>query len=264
MVTGASSGVGLELTKKLLEADVHVCALTRSPLPDDPVVSAALERGQLESVTGDLSLTASREGALASVATRHATLDAIFNVAGVSLGAPEITPQGREIHFEVNTVAPFVVLHRLRPLLARGDEKLVVNVSSNAALSVKDFDPKKLARPTSFKKLLGPYAASKLALSQWSHAIAPELARDGLRVLSVCPGPNKTPMTAGDGMPFWLLPFRPFMFSHPSKGAARLWEAAFESRSLSSGTFVVKGKATSIPFADEAAEVLALVEAAVS
>ena len=177
----------------------------------------------------------------------------------MSLGAPRMTPQGREIHFEVNTLAPFVVLSRLRPLLERSEDALVVNVSSNAALMVKSFDPASLERPTTFKKLFGPYAASKLALSMWTHALAPQLSAAPIRIVSVCPGPNKTPMTAGDGMPWWLSMLRQFTFRHPSAGAHTVRQA-IALRSAPMGAFIVKGKPTPIPFIERAPEILELVE----
>lgn len=260
LVTGARTGVGLELAKRLLSEGHHVATLTRSELPDDPVVAAAREGGRLSSFSGDLADATSRARALAEIARAHDHLDVVFNVAGVSLGAPATTPQRREFHFEVNTLAPFVVLRELQPLLERGAGKLLVNVSSNAALTVKAFEPSLLARPTSFEKLFGPYARSKLALSLWTHAIAPRLGPRGVRIMSVCPGPNKTPMTAGDGMPWWLLLFRPFLFQHPRRGADALWRSAFDPPPAPSGVFVVKGRPTTIPFVERAADVLALVE----
>jgi NAD(P)-dependent dehydrogenase (short-subunit alcohol dehydrogenase family) len=260
LVTGASSGVGFELTKRLLEAGYQVVTLTRSVIPVDPVVDTARVRGHLLSFECDLADAKSRSIALAKVGDAHDRFDIVFNVAGVSLGAPRMTAQGREIHFEVNTLAPFVVLQELRHLLERGEDRLLVNVSSNAALTVKSFEPALLPRPTAFKKLFGPYALSKLALSQWTHAIAPRLATAQIRAVSVCPGSNKTPMTAGEGMPWWLLPFRHLLFSPPRKGASTIWQAAFERSLAPSGAFLVKGKSTPIPFVERASEVLALVE----
>ena len=262
LVTGASSGVGLELMKRLLGSGHHVVTLTRSPLPAVPEVQAARERGHLSGYQGNLADAKSRTTALAEIASAHPRLDVVFNVAGVSLGKPQPTAQGREIPFEVNTLAPFVVLDELRPSLERGEDRLLVNVSSNAALMVNSFDPAVLPAPEEFKKLFGPYALSKLALSLWTHALAPRLEATRIRVISVCPGPNKTPMTAGDGMPWWLLMLRPLLFAHPRKGATTLWQAAFAHPSAPSGAFLVKGKPTPIPFLERASEVLTLVESA--
>lgn len=262
LVTGASSGVGFELTKRLLAEGYDVVTLTRSPLPADPVTDAAHERGSLSTFLGDLADTTSRTTSLSRIAGAHDRFDVIFNVAGVSLGELRMTAQEREIHFEVNAVAPFVVLSALRHLLERGENRLVVNVSSNAALTVKSFDPAALSRPTKFRKLFGPYAHSKLALSLWTHAMAPQLSAARIRIVSVCPGANRTPMTGGEGMPWWLLPLRHLVFRHPRTGANTLYLAMTDRGSAPSGAFLVKGKSTPIPFIERASEVLESVERA--
>lgn len=261
LVTGARSGVGFELTKRLLADGYHVTTLTRSPLPPDEELREAASSDRLSSVLGDLSEARSRTAALDAIVDARDRLDLVCNVAGVSLGAPVMTAQGRESHFEVNTLAPFVVLSKVRPLLERSEDALVVNVSSNAALTVRSFDPGSLERPTTFKKLFGPYAVSKLALSMWTHAIAEELAASRIRIVSVCPGANRTPMTAGDGMPWWLAMLRPIAFRHPRSGAETV-SHVIANRAAGAGEFVVKRKPTPIPFVERAPEVLAIVDRA--
>ena len=49
-----------------------------------------------------------------------------------------------------------------------------------------------------------------------------------VRFFNVAPGAIKTPMTAGDGMPFWLKPIRNLLFKSPADGAARLYRAAMD------------------------------------
>lgn len=51
--------------------------------------------------------------------------------------------------------------------------KTVINTSSNSLLFVKHFDYSTLDKLTKFKKLFGPYSASKLALSLRTQEIAP-------------------------------------------------------------------------------------------
>ena len=260
LITGANSGVGLELAKQMLAQGKRVITLTRSALPEDEaVIAAAIGAGQLVSYRGDLADVRSREAALDEIVARESAIDVVFNNAGISLGRPTLSPQQRDIHFEVNTLAPYAVLDRLKPLLLRGQGRLVVNTGSNAGLLVKTLDPARLERPTSFKKLFGPYATSKLALALWTADIAAELEAEGIRILSVCPGANKTPMTAADGMPGWLLPIRHLFFPHPRSGAARLERAAFAVPAHPAGSFINKDVPTRLPFAARSGEVLALV-----
>ena len=70
-----------------------------------------------------------------------------------------------------------------------------------------------------------------------------------LKVLNVTPGPNKTKMTSGSGMPMWLLPIRNLFFSKPTKGASFLYDATFNEKFVDqTGVFIQKNKIYSFPF----------------
>ncbi|WP_438351059.1 hypothetical protein ACP8HI_10675 [Paenibacillus sp. FA6] len=148
----------------------------------------------------------------------------------------------------------------LRELVLKGEMRTIVNTSSNALLSVKRFELETLEKPTEFKKLLGGYASTKLALSLWTQVAAQTTSAEGIEIRSVCPGPNKTPMSGSSGMPIWLIPLRHLFFSHPSKGAAHLYEAAFGENRGEMGVFINKGKITPIKFMQESRTVLEKVD----
>ena len=97
----------------------------------------------------------------------------LFNNAGVSFGELSYSQQGREMHFEVNSIVPYLELKEL--LKARF--KTVINTSSNALLYLKEFD-QNLGVPCRVQE--ADYAASKLALSLWTQEIAPSMQADGI------------------------------------------------------------------------------------
>ncbi|AKT40194.1 SDR family NAD(P)-dependent oxidoreductase [Chondromyces crocatus] len=261
LVTGARTGVGFELTRRLLSEGWEVVALVRSDLPPEPFVKEAQGEQRLRVVKGDLSDLGSLKQALREITAREASLDVLFNNAAISTEALRFSPGGRELQFEVNTVVPYILAMELKDLLRKGKLRTVINSSSNAALTVKRFDPATLERPPTFKKLFGPYAASKLALSLWTREAASRFSAEGIEIRSTCPGPNRTPMSAGGGMPWWLLPFQRLTFSHPSKGAARLHEVAFGRFRGEAGVFVNRGKVTPLGFEAEGRAVLERVRA---
>ncbi len=150
----------------------------------------------------------------------------LFNNAAAAVGGIVSSPQGREMHFEVNTVVPYIILMELKPLLEQGSLKTVINTSSNALLYIRQFTLETLQRPTAYKAITGPYGASKLALSLWTEELAPALLADGIEIRSACPGANKTKMTSSKHFPKWLLLIRNLFFHPPSEGAARLYNAA--------------------------------------
>ncbi|MGE7825513.1 SDR family NAD(P)-dependent oxidoreductase [Paenibacillus sp. NPDC093718] len=261
LITGASSGIGLELTKRLLSEGWQVLALIRTAFPtDDARIQDALRLQQLRTYKADLSDFTDLQASLNQIKKHEDHIDLLFNNAGVSFGELSYSKQGREMHFEVNSVVPYIILMEMKELLARGSYKTVINTSSNALLYLKQFDYHTLASPTVFKKLVGPYAASKLALSLWTQEIANSIQKDGIMIRSVCPGANKTTITNNAGMPRFMIPIRHLFFSHPSEGASRLYEAALGSSPQSTGVFLNKGKVTPLKISNQGMEVLGMVE----
>lgn len=249
LVTGARTGVGYELTKKLLAEGWEVAALIRSDMGSgDPLIDAALNEGRLRLYKGDLADFASLKAALRAIKAGEKKIDVLFNNAGVAIDGISLSPQGREMHYEVNTVAPYAITMELKDLLARGSDKIAINTSSNALLYVKQFEPEKLARPTVYRKLFGPYGASKMALSLWTQEIARDMAAEGIDIRSACPGPNKTPMSLKSSMPWWLLPFSRFVFPLPTAGASRIYKAAFGKHRGKGGVFLNKNEVTPLKF----------------
>ncbi|XXS71062.1 SDR family NAD(P)-dependent oxidoreductase [Sorangium sp. So ce131] len=258
LVTGASHGIGLELTRRLLSEGFQVVALNRSGFPeDDPLIRESLERRRLRVHKADLSDFEGLRRALGAIKASESKIDVLFNNAGGS--APELTfsRQGRELHFELQTVVPYVIAMELRELLRRGTLKTIVNTSSNAFMMTKRFDPDALERPASFKQLFGPYATSKLALSLWTREVAPLLEGDGIKIRSVDPGANNT-LRKGkrSGLPFYVEPLMRFFFPPPSQGASRLYEAAFGGSRELSGVYLTKDRATDLPFREHGPRVL--------
>ena len=93
-----------------------------------------------------------------------------------------ITPDGLDIRFVVNTLAPALLTNRLLPLL--GASARVINLSSAAQSPV---DPAALIGDVHLDH--GPaYAQSKLALTMWSRQLALALGEDGPMVVAVNPG----------------------------------------------------------------------------
>ncbi|MBT2290845.1 SDR family NAD(P)-dependent oxidoreductase [Paenibacillus albidus] len=260
MITGANSGVGFELTKRLLSEQWHVIALIRSDMPrSEPLITEALSAGRLRIYKADLSSFGNLKRALSEIKGKEAEIDVLFNNAGVSTGELTFSVQGRELDFEVNSVVPYIIYREMKELLSKGALKTVINTSSNSLLFVKSLNPEQLGKAGKHKKLFGSYASSKMALSLWTQEEAQAAADHGIYIRSVCPGSNKTTMTAGSGMPKLLLVASRLFFKHPSTGAARLYEAAFGEHRSKNGIFINKGQVTPLKFSGQAKRVLSIV-----
>ncbi|MGY6249866.1 SDR family NAD(P)-dependent oxidoreductase, partial [Bosea thiooxidans] len=197
---------------------------------------------------------------VAAIAEGEPAIDALFNNAGVSTGSMQFSPQGLELHFEVNCVAPYVLTKGLSAKLASGGCGRVVNTVSDAFHFLRRFNPESLAHSTTFRKVIGPYANSKLAMALWSKALAPNLARRGIRIVSVAPGPNDTSLVRGPGFPALLRPLARLITKPPAYGADLLFDAA--TTPYEPGAFVDRHRVRPLPYKAQSARVLALVSAA--
>ncbi|SDE66143.1 NAD(P)-dependent dehydrogenase, short-chain alcohol dehydrogenase family [Fontibacillus panacisegetis] len=259
VITGASAGIGLELTRKLLSEGWHVVALNRSDYPTDDIrIQEAVMNGWLRIYkTADLADYASLRRALEEIKDKEQRIDILFNNAGGSFPELSYSKQGREKHYELLTVVPYIILMELKELIKSGRLKTVINTSSSALKFTKEFNIEILERPKTFRKLLGPYATSKLALSLWTQAIASQLDKDNIKIRSVDPGGNNTIRKGKkSGLPILVEMLMKLFFSPPTHGAGKLYEGALGEHRNDTGVFLVNGQVAEIKFKDQAQNVL--------
>jgi NAD(P)-dependent dehydrogenase (short-subunit alcohol dehydrogenase family) len=264
LITGASAGIGLELTRKLLSEAWQVVALNRSDFPEDDMrIQKAVKSGRLRIYkTADLADYTSLRRTLEEIKGKEQRIDILFNNAGGSFHELSYSKQGREKHYELMTVVPYIILMELKELIKNGRLKTVINTSSSALKFTKEFNIEILERPKTFRKLIGPYATSKLALSLWTQAIAPQLAKDGINIRSVDPGSNNTLRKGkNSGLPIWVKPLMKLFFSPPTHGANQLGEGALGEHRNETGVFLLKGQIAELKFKDQAQNVLERINA---
>ncbi|WP_461791613.1 SDR family NAD(P)-dependent oxidoreductase [Pedobacter sp.] len=226
MITGSSSGVGFEVTKKLLTEGWEIIALIRSGFPQNEItIDEAIKRKKLRIYKADISNFKSLKPALDRIKATERSIHVLFNNAGVGNGELKYSQQGRELHYEVNTVAPYIIAMEMKNLLKKGVDKTIINVSSNVILTVKHFDLEELEHPKSLRKLFGVYALSKLALTLWTKEVSKTMKLEGIEIRSACPGGNRTQMTGSNGMPLLLKWVAKLLFPHPRNGAKKIYDA---------------------------------------
>lgn len=250
LVTGAASGIGLEVSRKLLDRGWDLIAVVRSQASGDALRAnlASSTPGELiETIPVDLSERTQVSALADQISGLDRRLTALINNAGVLGERPEFNSDGIELHMAVNVVAPFLLGRALTGRMAA--PSAVVNVSSGSALRAGVLQLDELLKPTRFRKLFGSYAQSKLALSLMTRDTAPDLVARGICQISVDPGPNRTRMTAGPGMPALMIPVRNMLFSAPVVGAARVvsgLEAALAGR-VAPGAFLTRDQVRPLP-----------------
>lgn len=174
LVTGAARGQGAAIVTRLRADGFLVAAADRLEITaEDPDVLAV-----------ELDVTSEQQwaAAVAAVVERFGGLDVLVNNAGALHRAPlgEESAQGFERAWRINTLGPFLGLTACLEHLRRAEGAAVVNTCSTGAI-----------RPFPFH---AAYGSSKWALRGLTQIAAAELARDGIRVNSVFPGPIETPM----------------------------------------------------------------------
>ena len=133
IVTGASTGLGLETARALASAGAHVVLAGRDPARIDAAAVTVRERvpdAQLETGTLDLASLASVRAFAELYASTHDRLHLLINNAGVMYTPFERTAEGFEMQFGTNHVGHFLLTCLLVPQLLADPPARVVNLSS--------------------------------------------------------------------------------------------------------------------------------------
>ncbi len=170
LITGSTDGIGLEAAKKLVNLGHQVLIHGRNPEKVDRTQELLTELASGNPITGyiaDLSILDNVPRLSEQIKSEHTKLDVIINNAGVFKTPTPVTPQGMDMRFVVNTLAPFLLTQKLLPLLDSNSR--IINLSSAAQAPV-DLDA--LAGKTLPSEDFNAYAQSKLALTMWSRALS--------------------------------------------------------------------------------------------
>jgi NAD(P)-dependent dehydrogenase (short-subunit alcohol dehydrogenase family) len=167
LITGCSSGYGLETARHFHARGWNVVATMRTPRAD------ILPRAERMRV---LPLDVTSPESIAAAFDASGPIDALVNNAGVGLfGAFEATPmaQARRV-FETNTFGVMAMTQAVLPRFRAQRSGVVVNVTSSATLAPMP--------------LVAVYTASKTAIEGFTGSLAHELAAFNVRVKLVEPG----------------------------------------------------------------------------
>jgi len=187
LITGANRGIGLEIGKQLLAKDFTVVFTMRNMAIGRPIVNDI--RKEYKKAWFH-QLDVSEEQSIADVVTYFEEvcerLDILINNAAIlhdeNHASVQVSLQDMRKTMETNLYGPMMLTRAMIPFLKNSDDPRVINLSST------------MGQLSTMGAGYGAYRISKTALNALTVIQSKELARDEIKVNSMCPGWVKTEM----------------------------------------------------------------------
>jgi len=262
LLTGGHSGLGLGVTKKLLTSENKLGLIIRNESRKQDFLNE-LDTFPSELVDNidfffaDLSDQQQVRNVAQEINSKWDRIDRLFNNAAIVGSGNKASKQGNELHLEINTLAPFILIEELKPLLlASSDAKVITTVTggmARRALNTELFFTDKSVGTMS------AYMHSKQAILLLMNDLAQDTSWQSVKFISVDPGPNKTKMTQSGETPWIIRNVISRFFNDPEVGTQRIFNAGFDQRfSDVNGVYITGDKVVPVTstFSDQEKETI--------
>ena len=183
VITGASSGLGKEIAYEAAKknASLILCARSMDKLAEVAIACQSLTTGNVSIHALDITDYESVESLVTFIENYPQTVDVLVNNAGLGIFKPFLETRHEEIDqmFSVNVLGLMSLTQKIAVMMAENRTGQIINIASQAG---------KMATPKS-----SVYAATKFAVLGFSNALRLELKPLGVKVMTVNPGPMRTP-----------------------------------------------------------------------
>jgi len=191
LVTGSTDGIGRETAERLAALGAEVLVHGRDRRRGAAAlaaVRAASPSGSGALYLADLSTVAGTRAFAGQVRRDHPVLDVLLANAGVYAAQRKLTPDGVELTFAVNVVAPIVLADELLPALrAAAPARVVVVSSASHWTGAMHWDDLQFSAPYAYDGLVA-YDQSKLAVTLLTFELARRLKGSGVSAVCLDPG----------------------------------------------------------------------------
>lgn len=188
LVTGASSGIGLEIARTLGSMGYRLTVTARRPEKLESAAEGLRAEGfTVEAFAANVADEDQLRAAFDAHRGRFGRLDVLVNNAGLGIGRPleQIEAKHLDMQMAVNFRATVLGVREGLPMLreagAEHGKALIVNLASFGGKS---------GQP-----LISVYGATKAAIINFSQAVQKEVGDAGIQVTALCPGFVETAMT---------------------------------------------------------------------
>jgi len=186
LITGGTSGMGEATAVAFVQAGANVLISGRNQQRANAIINRlGKASGSINFVPGDISQSDQCGAIVEQSVSALGGLDIVVNSAGIiyHATAEETTDQQWLDTMNVNVNGMFYICRAAIPHL-KAVGGTIVNIASDAALTGSYH--------------LTAYCASKGAVLQMTRAMALDYAKDGVRIVPICPGDVDTPMLRGE------------------------------------------------------------------
>jgi NAD(P)-dependent dehydrogenase (short-subunit alcohol dehydrogenase family) len=231
LITGATSGIGLEAAVELARRGARIVMVGRDPAKTQAKLAEVRARGdsqQVESLLCDFGSQAQVRALAQEVRARYQGIDVLVNNAGGVNKTRHLTGDGIESTFAVNHLGSFLLTNLILDLVVKRAPSRIVTVASVAhRYGTMDFAD--LCFESGYR-IMRAYSRSKLANVLFSAELARRLEGTGVTSNSVHPGSVATNIWSG--APGWMQPIifvalRPF-FRTAAQGGETIVRLAAE------------------------------------
>ena len=204
LITGASSGLGLELTKLFIRHDAEVIMLCRDESKGKEIINKLLSEhpdARLQIEIADFSSLESVEEFTEDFKRKHQSLDILINNAALLKNKTTETADGFESMFQVNYLVPFALTNSLLPLLENGNSSQIINITLPPDDLRLDFND--VQSPVEFKPMRHLFD-TKLCLFLYSVELSDRLKNSNINVFTGVPSTRPFKTSLGRELSFLM------------------------------------------------------------
>lgn len=190
VITGAGSGIGRASAKLFAKEGAKVLAADISEKAVSEVVKDIKQAGgEATAIVVDVGKVAENQRMIETAVKKYGRIDILFNNAGVAgESLSDTTEEKWHRTIDINLTGPYFACTFAIPYMRKQGGGVILNTGSTGGLRASGRSPS--------------YTATKGAIIMLSKALAKILAKDNIRVNSICPGSTETGLSdAFSGFP---------------------------------------------------------------